>query len=117
MIYNVALVSGVLQSDVKVRSLSHVQLFVTPWTVAHQAPLSMGFPRQEDRSGLPSPPPGDLLNPGIESTSPVAPALAGGFFTTEPPGNLLRKMKVKESKIAQFSSVQSLSRVRLFMTP
>ena len=100
-----------------VQSLSRVQLFATLWTVTLQTPLSMGFPRQEDRSGLPSPPPGDLLNPGIESTSPVAPALAGGFFTTEPPGNLLRKMKVKESKIAQFSSVQSLSRVRLFMTP
>ena len=85
---------------------SRVRLFVTPWTVAHQAPVSMGFPRQEYRSGLPCPPLGDLLNPGIESISPVAPALAGGFFTTEPPGNLLRKMKVKESEIPQFSSVQ-----------
>ena len=63
-------------------SVSGVQLFVTPWTVAHQAPVSMGFPRQEYRSGLPCPPLGDLLNPGIESISPVAPALAGGFFTT-----------------------------------
>ena len=41
-------------------ALSHVQLFMTPWTVAHQAPLSMGFPRQEYWSGLPFPPPGDL---------------------------------------------------------
>ena len=48
------------------------------WTVAHQAPLSMNFSRQEYRSGLPFPTPGDL-NPGIE---PVSPALAGGFFTT-----------------------------------
>ena len=54
--------------------LSHfslVQLFMTPWTVAHQAPLSMGFSRQEYWSGLPCPPPGDLPNPGIEPTSPV----------------------------------------------
>ena len=59
--------------------------FVTPQTVAHQAPLSMGFPRQEYWSGLPFPSPGDLPDPGIE---PVCPALADGFFTTEPPGKL-----------------------------
>ena len=57
--------------------------FVTPWTAALQAPLSMGFPRQEYWSGLPFPSPGDLPNPGIK---PMSPALAGGFFTTEPPG-------------------------------
>ena len=50
---------------------SCVRLFATPWTVAHQAPLSMGFSRQEYWSGLPYPPPGDLLNPGIESRSPA----------------------------------------------
>ena len=65
-------------------SLSHVQLFVTPWTVAHQAPLSMRFPRQEYWSGLPCPTRGDLPNPGIEPTSPEAPVLAGRFLTTEP---------------------------------
>ena len=54
---------------------SHVRLFVTLWTVAHQAPLSMGFSRQEYWSGLPCPPPGDLSDPGIEPESPVAPAL------------------------------------------
>ena len=54
----------------------------TPWTVALQALLSMGFPRQEYWSGLPFPSPGDLPDPGIE---PVSPALAGGLFTTEPP--------------------------------
>ena len=53
------------------------------WTVARQAPLSMGFPRQEYWSGLPFPSPGDLSDPGIKSMSP---ALAGRFFTTEPPG-------------------------------
>ena len=61
------------------KSLSHVQLFVTPWPIACQAPLSMGFSRQEYYSGLPCPSPGDLPNPGTESASP---ALAGGFFNT-----------------------------------
>ena len=58
----------------------------TPWTVAFQAPLSMGFPRQEYWSGLSFSPPGDLPDPGIEPASPVSPAWAGGFFTTVPPG-------------------------------
>ena len=64
-----------------VKSLSRVRLFATSWTVAHQAPLSMGFARQEYWSGLPFPSPGDLPNPGIK---PMSPALAGGFFTSEP---------------------------------
>ena len=68
------------------QSLSHIQLFVTPWTVARQAPLSMGFSRQEYWSGLPLPPPGDLPDAGIEPKSPAAPAMAGTFFTTKPPG-------------------------------
>ena len=63
--------------------VSRVQLSVTPWTVAHQASLSMGFPRQEHWSGLPFPSPGDLSNSGIK---PGFPALAGGLFTTVPPG-------------------------------
>ena len=61
---------------------SHVWLFATLWTVARQAPLSMGFSRQEYWSALPCPPPGDLPNPGIEPRSLMCPALAGGFFTT-----------------------------------
>ena len=60
--------------------------FLTPWTVALQAPLCMGFPRQEYWSGLPRPPPGDLPHPSIKPTSLVPPALAGRFFTTETPG-------------------------------
>ena len=55
--------------------------FATPWTVAHQAPLFMGFPRQEYWSGLPFPTLGDLPNPGIKLTSLASLALAGGFFT------------------------------------
>ena len=54
---------------------SHVQLFATPWTVALQAPLSMAFSRQEYWSGVPCPPPGDLPDPGMEASTPLAPAL------------------------------------------
>ena len=61
--------------------------FVTPQTVALQAPLSMGFPRQGYWSGLPFPPAEDLSDPGIKPVSPASPALTGGFFTHEPPGN------------------------------
>ena len=61
---------------------SPVRLFVTPWTVAHQAPLSVGFSRQEYWSGLPFPSPGNLPNPESEPASLTSPALAGGFFTT-----------------------------------
>ena len=61
--------------------LSHVQLFVTLWTISHQAPLSMEFCRHEYWSGLPFPL-GDLPSPGIKPTSLTSPALAGGLFTT-----------------------------------
>ena len=63
--------------------LSHVRLFVTPWTVARQTPLSMGFSRQEYWNGLPFPSPGDLPNPGIE---PGSPALQADALSSEPPG-------------------------------
>ena len=66
-----------------VKSLSHVWLFETPWTVSYQAPLSMGFSRQEYWSGLPFPSPGDLSNPRIE---PGSPALQADALTSEPPG-------------------------------
>ena len=62
------------------------QLFATPWIVALQAPLSMGFSRQDYWSGLPSPPPGDFPSPGTEPVSPAVPVLSGRFSTTEPPG-------------------------------
>ena len=65
--------------------LSHVCPFVAPWTVARQAPLSMGFSSQEYWSGLPFSSPGDGPDPGIKPVSPVSPALAGEFFTTAPP--------------------------------
>ena len=75
---------------VVVQSLSHVQLFATPWTIACQAPLSMGFPRQEYWSGLSFPTLGDLPDPKIK---PMSPALAGRFFITEPL-NLLREYSI-----------------------
>ena len=68
------------------KSLSHVPLFATPWNVAYQAPLSMGFSRQEYWSGLPFPSPGDLPNPGIE---PRSPSLWADALTSEPPGKPL----------------------------
>ena len=70
---------------VKVKSLSRVRLFVTSWTVAHQAPPSVGFSRQECWSGLPFPSPGDLPNPGIE---PGSPALQADALPSESPGKL-----------------------------
>ena len=66
----------------KVKSLSRVRLFATPWTVAYQAPPSMGFSRQEYWSGVPLPSPGDLPDPGIEPRSPTFQADA---LTSEPP--------------------------------
>ena len=73
--------------------LSHQVMFdsfVTPWTVTCQAPLSMGFPRQEYWSGLSFPSPENFPDPGIKPTSP---ALAGGFFTTEPPGKTVNSIE------------------------
>ena len=67
---------------VSAKSLQHVWFFETLWTVAHQAPLSLEFSRQEYWSGLPCPPPGDLPDTGIKPVSLMSPALAGGFFTT-----------------------------------
>ena len=68
---------------VKVKSLSRVWLFATPWTVAHQASPSLGFSRQDYWSGLPFPSPGELPDPAIE---PRSPALQADALTSEPPG-------------------------------
>ena len=67
----------------KVKSLSRVRLFATPWIVAYQAPLSMGFSRQEYCSGLPFPSPGDLPHPGVK---PGSPTLQADSLPSEPPG-------------------------------
>ena len=85
---------------------------VTPWTVACQAPQSMRFPRQEYWSGLPFPSPGDLPDPGIKPVSPASPALAGGFFTTEPLGSpFVTILMVKYRHLSQTGNSRSLARV------
>ena len=84
--------------------LSHIQLFETPWTVACQAPLPLGFSRQKYRSGLPFPSPEDLLHPGIKLTSFMSDALAGRFFTTSTtclPDNLVFQVVQAGIKIAR----------------
>ena len=81
MIASTEKTDGIIGIKVKVKSLSRVQLFATPWTVAHHAPPSMGFSRQEYWSGLPFPSPGDLPDPGIE---PGSPALEADALTSEP---------------------------------
>ena len=72
------------------KSLSRVRLFVKPWTVAHQAPLSLGFSRQEYWSGLPFPSPGELPDPGLK---PRSPPLQADASTSEPPGKPQTKRK------------------------
>ena len=76
-----------------VRACSHVQLSATPWTVACQTPLSMGFSRKEYWSGMPFPPPGYHPNPGIKPTSPESPTQVGGFFTTARKGCKIKTQK------------------------
>ena len=78
--------------------LSRLKLFVTPWTITHQAPLSMEISRQEYWSGLPCPPPGDLPDPMIEPTS-LTSTLAGGFFTTSSAWEVLRMTIVNVKEI------------------
>ena len=87
----------------------HVPLFTTQWTVAHQAPLSMGFSRQEYWSGLPCPPPGYLSHPGIELASLLSPALADRFFTI----NATRGSQTKAS-IHQFSFPSNSFKLKVF---
>ena len=77
--------------EVKVKLLSHARLFATPWTVAYQAPPSMGFSRQEYWSGLPFPSLGDLPNPGLE---PGSPTLQADALPSEPPHACMYYMKM-----------------------
>ena len=83
------------------KSLSHVQLFGTLWTVAYQAPPSIGFSSQEYWSGLPFPSPGDLPNPGMEPGSPI---LEADALTSEPPRK--PRVEVRLSKIQYFFNVK-----------
>ena len=81
---------------VKVKSLSRVRLFATPWTVAYQVPSSMGSSRQEYWSGLPFPSPGDLPDPGIE---PGSPAFQADALTSEPPGKPVILVPLTPNKV------------------
>ena len=89
----------------EVKSLSRVQLFATPWTVAHQAPPSVGFSRQKYWSRLPFPSPGNLLDPGIE---PRSPSLQADALTSEPAGKTLTRIdflkKQRSSKEARYNT-------------
>ena len=87
--------------------LSRVQLFATPWTVAHQAPPSMEFSRQEYWSGLPFPSPGDLPNLGIEAESPT---LQADALSSEPPG------KPGSYSINQFTNLNKIYKTMVFIT-
>ena len=82
----VRILYSITTCEVSTRTMVRLADSATPWTVAHQAPLSMGFSRQEYWRGLPCLPPGDLSDPGIKPASLAAPALAGRFFTAEPSG-------------------------------
>ena len=85
---------------VRAQPLSRVRLFVTPWTVAYQASLSMGFSRQEYWSGLPFPSPGDLPDPGIELGSP---AFQADALTSEPPGKPFSKWTEYDLSLLEIS--------------
>ena len=76
--------SPIYLAGICAQSLQSCLTICDPWTAAHQAPLSMGFSRQEHWSGLPCPSPGTLSDPGIEPVSPASPGIADEFFTTEP---------------------------------
>ena len=80
---------------------SRVLLFVTPWTVAHQFPLSVGFSRRKYWSGLPCPPPRDLPDPGIKPASLMSPALASRFFTTSTTWEAQQVPKAQTCKVTE----------------
>ena len=97
------------------QSLGRVQLFVAPWIVAHQAPLSMGFSRQEYWSGLPFPPPGDLPNPGIEPTPPASPALQEDSLPLSYQGSQVNKYVNHYNLVLHFNSTSGFSSSHVWM--
>ena len=92
------------------QTLSRVRLFATPWTIARQASLSVGFFWQEYWHGVPLPPSGYLLDPGIKLASLMSPALAGGFFTTSTTWEA-------PAKVLLLLLLSHFSHVRLCVTP
>ena len=111
------LIIGLPQLACELHTLSCIQIFTTPWTVAGQASLFTGFFRQEYWSGLSIPPSRDLPNPGIKPTSLTSPALAGRFFTTFLTYHVLSAPAECLAHSRHSVKVKSLSRVRLFVTP
>ena len=99
----------------EVKSLSRVRLFATPWTVAYQAPPSMGFSRQECWSGLPFPSPGDLPDPGIE---PRSPALKADALLSEPPGKprFLTSTELQDNIFERSPAHQQKIRLKIYWT-
>ena len=98
---------------VKVKSLSCVRLFATPWTKVHQAPPSMGFSRQEYWSGLPFPSPGNIPDPGLE---PRFPSLQADTLTSEPPGNLATNLLIVEGQWHSMSTMVWQGPIEVFTT-
>ena len=103
-------VEDIMPRDIQAQSLSHIRLFATPWTVAHQAPLSVGFPRQEYWSRLPFPPPGELPDPGVKLSSPE---LQANSLPTEPPG---RPCRDDMSPLNKHLACVSWERVPMYLT-
>ena len=99
-----------------VRACSVMSDSVTPWTIIHQSPQSMGFSRQENWSGLPIPTPGDLPNPGIKPSSHVSPALAGRFFTTAPPGKPLSLFTIFFSPLTSITIYLAINQWFIYLT-
>ena len=98
----------------RAQSISYVPHFATPWTVAHQTPLSMVFSRQEYQSKLPFPPPGDLPNPGKEPALPVIPALQVDSVHAEPAGKPLLEINWDLNYICKGSFSQIRENIHSF---
>ena len=96
---------------VKVKSLSRVRLSATPWTVAYQAPPSMGFSRQEYWSGVPFPSPGDLPDPGIE---PGSPTFQADTLTSESPGKPEPHLKLADFSVTRYMGCTTIQRCKHF---
>ena len=94
-----------------VKSLQSCQVFLTPWTIACQAPLSMGFSRQQYQSGLPRPPLGDPPNPGIEPTSLMSPALLGEFLTSTIWETLKKRYLIQRQFLFTQDSISNLTEI------
>ena len=95
-----------MQSVCVPNCFSHVQFFASLWTVAHQAPLSMGFSREEYWSGLPYPPPRDLPNPRVELASSMSPALAGRFSATNATWEALYEEYIRQNAVLDDSQTE-----------